>query len=316
MKKNEIRKHYFQDKYVIISPKRGRRPHRTKICKEDEKVGKKCFFCPGEKVKLVYELPNLSGGWLVRVIKNIYPALSLDNKYAYGKQEIIIETPEHNKEIHELSIEHIKKILDVYSERHESLMKLKKVRYVLVFKNEGGKAGESINHAHSQVIALPMLPPLIREEILAIDEYQMKNNSCPYCDIIKNEKKSPRVAWEDKHIFALCPYASESPYGVWFIPKRHVASLHDMNREEKLSLARAMKHTISKIDLLDLSYNYFFHNSVDENNHHMIMKFAPRPNVWAGLELGTGIIINPIPPEGAAKFYRGKLRAKKIIIGR
>ena len=193
MKKNEIRKHYFQDKYVIISPKRGKRPHRTKTCTEDEKMDKECFFCPQNKVKLIYELPNLSGGWLIKVIKNIYPALSLDNKYAYGKQEIIIETPEHKKEIHELPIEHIKKILDVYSERHDSLMKLKKIRFVLVFKNEGGKAGESINHAHSQVIALPMLPPMIREEILAIDEYQMKNNSCPYCDIIKNEGNHPEL---------------------------------------------------------------------------------------------------------------------------
>ena len=172
MKKSEIRKHYFQDKYVIISPKRGQRPHITKICKDDA-TKKECFMCPDGKVKIIYELPNLRGGWLVRVIKNIYPALSLDNKYAYGKQEVIIETPDHNKEIHELSIEHIKKILDVYSERYESLRKLDKIRYVLVFKNEGGKAGESIDHAHSQVIALPMIPPLIKEEINAIDDYTM-----------------------------------------------------------------------------------------------------------------------------------------------
>lgn len=316
MKKSEIRKHYFQDKYVIISPKRGQRPHITKFCTEDENAKKDCFMCPGGKVKIIYELPNLNGGWLVRVIKNLYPALTLDNKYAYGKQEIIIESPDHNKEIHELPIDHIKKILDVYSERYESLKKMDKIRYVLVFKNEGGKAGESIDHAHSQVIALPMVPPLIREEINAIDDYTMEHQSCPYCDIIKDEKKSPRVAWEDKNIFALCPFASEYPYSVWFIPKRHVSSLFDMNQEEKHSLAEAMKHIIGKVESIGLSYNYFFHNSFDDCGHHMVLKLDPRPNVWAGVELGTGIIINSIPPEDAAKFYNGKSKSKKVSIGR
>lgn len=162
MKKNEIRKHYFLDKYVIISPKRGKRPHTTKICQEDPTVSKTCFMCPDAKRKPVYEIHDDKGNWIIRVLNNDFPALSLDNKYAYGKQELVVETPLHNKELHEFPIEHIKKVLDVYSERYESLMKLEKIRYVLVFKNEGGKAGESISHSHSQVIALPMIPPMIR----------------------------------------------------------------------------------------------------------------------------------------------------------
>jgi len=316
MKKSEIRKHYFQDKYVIISPKRGQRPHIVKVCAEDTSKTPECFMCPGGKVNLVYEIPDLKGGWLIRVIKNLYPALSPDNKYAYGRQEIIIESPDHKKEIHELSTEHIKKVLDVYSERYESLIKMKKIRYVLVFKNEGGKAGESIDHAHSQIIALPMVPPLIREEINAVDNYQIENQSCPYCDIIKNEKKSVRVAWEDKNIFVLCPYASEFPYEAWFMPKKHLSSLHDMNRDEKHSLAEAMKHIIEKVESIGLSYNYFFHNSVDDCGHHMILKLEPRPNVWAGLELGTGVIINSVPPEDAAKFYKAKVKPKKVAVGK
>lgn len=304
MKKNEIRKHYFQDKYVIIAPKRGKRPHNVKAAGEKYSVQKSCFMCPGSKEKVVYQIRDDRNGWLVRVLQNAYPALTLDSKYAYGKQEIVVETSEHNKEIHELSIDHIKKILEVYSERFEALSSLPKIRYVLVFKNEGGKAGESIAHAHSQIIALPMLPPLIREEILEVDRYMLENKTCPYCDVIKNEKKSPRVAWEDKNIFVLCPFASESPYGVWFMPKRHVGSLHDMSQEEKSSLAHALKYILAKLDKLDLSYNFFFHNSVEDCGHHMILKLAPRPNVWAGLELGTGVIINTVPPEDAARFYR------------
>lgn len=310
MKKSEIRKHYFQDKYVIIAPKRGQRPHVTKVCKEPEATKKDCFMCKNTKTDLIYEIPDLNGGWALRVMKNKFPALTLENKFAFGKQEIIIETPKHNHEIHELPVEHIVKILDVYSERYEALKRMERIRYVLVFKNEGGKAGESIDHSHSQVIALPMVPPLIRSEINAIDDYMMAHQSCPYCDIINDELKSPRAAWEDKNIFALCPFASESPYGVWFIPKRHVSSLHDMTRDEKRSLAEAMKYIIAKVDSLDLSYNYFFHNSFDDCGHHMLLKLAPRPNVWAGLELGTEVVINSVPPEDAAKFYRGKVKTK------
>ncbi len=304
MKKNEIRKHYFQDKYVIISPRRSKRPHSVDTQEQSKEVNKKCDFCPGGHVKRIYDVKDRAGNWTVRVVKNLFPALTLDNKYAYGKQEVIIESPDHEKEIYELPVEHIKKILDVYSERYESLIKLDRIRYVLVFKNEGGKAGESLQHAHSQVIALPMIPPMIREELLAIDDYMMEKKTCPYCDIVRDEKKSPRVAWEDKNIFALCPFASEYPYEVWFMPKRHVRSLHDMNQGEKNSLAEAMKNILGKIEELGLSYNYFFHNSLEGADHHMVLKLAPRPNIWAGVELGTGVIINTVPPEDAAEFYR------------
>jgi UDPglucose--hexose-1-phosphate uridylyltransferase len=137
-----------------------------------------------------------------------------------------------------------------------------------------------------------------------MDNYIRTHDSCPYCDIIKSEKNGPRVIWEDEHLFVLAPYASESPYGAWFIPKRHVHSIEMLHDNEKESFAHAMKKILSKLDEIDVSYNYFFLNSLDLESHHMVMKLAPRPNIWAGLELGTGIIINPVPPEEAAKFYQ------------
>ncbi len=318
MKKSEIRKHYFLDKYVVISPKRAERPHETKVVKEEIHKKDDCFMCPDGKVDVIYEIKDDKGGWLVRSIKNIYPALSMDNKYAYGNQEIIIETPDHSKDIHELSIEQLKKILAIYEERTESLSKIKGICYVLVFKNEGGRAGESINHTHSQVIALPMVPPVIQDEVVAMETYIMNNHECPYCKVMKDEKKSPRVAWEDKNIFVLCPFASEFPYETWILPKRHLGSLHDMTESEKTSLAHALQYITKKLYLLDdLSYNYFFHNSLPENDHHMLLRVTPRPNIWAGLELGSGVIINAVPPEDAAKFYRLKVsKPNRLIIGR
>lgn len=308
---SEIRKDYFLDKYVIIAPKRNQRPKKVKL-KPTEVNSGDCYFCqpqvdnPENQIQIKDYRFKGDHNWGIKVIGNKYPALTLDNLGAYGVQEIIIETPEHGKELHNFSLEHIVRVLDVYEERYELLMKKPGICYTLVFKNEGGKAGASIPHAHSQVIALPIIPPKLKKEADAVDEYFQKNGTCPYCDIIQSEIGGPREIYSDEHLFVLSPYASESPYGAWFIPKRHVRTIGDLSQAEKLSLARALKMTLSKLDEIDVSYNYFIQNALDLESHHLILRLSPRPNIWAGLELGTGIIINPIPPEEAAKFYKEK----------
>lgn len=309
MEKSEIRKDYFLNRYVIIAPTRSKRP--DKVIRKEEIESLDCYFCPPlvdtpGRETTVLEKKDEHGKWMIKVITNKFPALSIDNLKAYGQQEIVIETPEHKKEMHELSLDHIEEVLEVYIARYKSLIKMDGIRYVLIFKNEGGKAGASIPHSHSQIYALPMIPPRIASDAAAMDDYIRTHDSCPYCDIIKNEKKGPRVIWEDEHLFVLAPYASESPYGAWFIPKRHVHSIDSLTKDEKSSFARALKILLSKLDEIDVSYNYFFLNSLDLESHHMIMKLAPRPNVWAGLELGTGIVINPVSPEKAVKFYQSK----------
>lgn len=308
--KSEIRKDYFLDKYVIIAPKRGQRPKKITV-KPNEMTSSDCYFCrpqvddPDKQIQLKnYNGPD--GKWEIKVIGNLYPALSLDNLSAYGSQEIIIETPEHQKELHELSLEHIVRIFDVYEDRYKHLMSQPGVCYTLVFKNEGGKAGASIPHAHSQLIALPLVPPKLRHEAEAVNRYYDEKGTCPYCDVIKSEAGGPREIYSDEHLFVVAPYASDSPYGAWFIPKRHVRTIGDLEQQEKLSLARALKMTLSKLDEIDVSYNYFLQNALDLEAHHLILKLSPRPNVWAGLELGTGIIINSVPPEEAARFYKSK----------
>lgn len=302
---SEIRKDYFTDNYVIIAPKRNKRPDAIQKIKDDASCTD-CHFCPDN-----IDQPTIlrSGGkgknWKVLVLPNKFPALTLDNHKAFGKQEVIIETPEHNKEINELSLEHIEEILDVYISRFETLRNTKGIKYVLVFKNEGGKAGASMAHSHSQIVALPIVPPMIKGEYQSYANYYLENNTCPYCDIIKNEKKEKtRVIFEDENLFVLSPFASNAPYGAWFIPKRHFRLMSEMTVSEKQSFAKAMKKILGKLDSIDYPYNYFFHNAVNSEDYHMHMKLAPRPNIWAGVELGTGVIINAVPPEDAAKFYR------------
>jgi UDPglucose--hexose-1-phosphate uridylyltransferase len=308
VEKSEIRKDYFLDKYVLIAPKRAKRPRSFKEAGANTKGP--CQFCPeklsdGETV--TYEHKNSEGNWDILGIVNKYSALSLTNNRAYGQQEIIIETREHNHELHEFGEEHIANVVNAYCDRYVALKNTDKIRHVIVFKNEGGKAGASVAHSHSQIIALPLLPPKVAEETEAYSKYRLENASCPYCDILKKESESHRVIWEDENILALSPYASDSPYGVWFIPKRHVRELPDLTYAEKISFAKALKPILAKLDELGIAYNYFFENAVNGEDYHMHLKLAPRPNVWAGLELGTGVIINPIPPEFATKVYRGEI---------
>jgi len=310
MEKSEIRKDYFLDKYVIIAPKRTKRPQRIEKAPEVEAA---CPFCPDRlsvNHEFVYRDNNADGEWEIVSVKNDFPAVSEDNPRAYGSQEVIIETRKHGLDINEFSVEHIIRVLNAYIDRYNALRNLDGIKHVILFKNEGGKSGASLNHTHSQVIALPILPPKIEAEAAAFNKYRLENCSCPYCDVIKKESGKSRVIWEDENLFVLAPYASDSPYGAWFIPKRHIRLIGELNHTEKESIAKALKITLGKLDEMGISYNYFVENAVNSEDYHLNIKLAPRPNIWAGLELGTGVIINPIPPEMAAKVYRGEIKIK------
>ena len=307
MQKSEIRKAYLLNKYVIITPGRLKRPRDVKeqtIIKRIEN----CFFCPDkvDKKNIVDKIPANNKDWQVLSINNIFPAVTLDNKKAYGQQEVIIETPNHNKELSQLSEKHIKQVLEMYSKRTKEIKKNKKINYILCFKNQGSKAGASIVHAHSQVFASQITPPDVQEELQLAQDYMIKNKTCPYCDIIKKEMKSKRKIFEDKYIIAFTPYASEYHYEAWIFPKRHVDNITLLNKVELKSFAKALKIILVKLKKLDLSFNYFLHNVVSDENEHLYLKIQPRDSIWAGVELGSGLVINSIPPEIAAKYYREK----------
>ena len=307
MQKSEIRKAYLLNKYVIITPGRLKRPRDVKeqtIIKRTDN----CFFCPDkvDKKNIVDKISVNNKDWQVLSINNIFPAVTLDNKKAYGQQEVIIETPNHNKELSQLSEKHIKNVLEMYSKRTKKIKKNKKINYILCFKNQGSKAGASIIHAHSQVFASQITPPDMQEELQLAQDYMIKNKTCPYCDIIKKEMKSKRKIFEDKYIVAFTPYASEYHYEAWIFPKRHVDNIALLNQVELKSFAKALKIILVKLKKLDLSFNYFLHNVVSDKNEHLYLKIQPRDSIWAGVELGSGLVINSVPPEAAAKYYREK----------
>lgn len=307
MAKPEIRKDYIQDKYVIIAPKRGKRPHDVEkpVPTRKQPDGKSCPFCPdrlkGKKLTL-----SIGGkkNWDVAVFPNDFPAVSLDNPKAYGYQEVIVETPEHQPELDDLPVSHIVKVFDAYAQRTKSISKNKKIEYILIFKNNGGAAGASLQHAHSQIFATQFLPPHLKDKSQKQQEYKLKNGRCIYCDVIKKESKSPRLIYKDKYVIAICPYASMHNYEAWILPIRHVDNITNLNKNEVNSFAKVLKKILGKVTDLGLPYNYYFHQLIHDEDQHLYMKIKPRGSVWAGVEIGSGLIINPIPPEEAAKYYK------------
>ena len=301
---SELRKAYLLNKYVLITPGRAKRPKDIREQTIIKRTGD-CPFCPKNiDSKIIVDKIEKDGKWQTISIKNIFPAVKLDNEKAYGAQEVIIETRDHVKEMADLSEAEIEDVLRMYAKRTLALSKNKKLDYILCFKNQGSKAGASIVHAHSQVFATNILPPDIREESMLTESYRNKHKSCPYCDIIKKETKSKRKIFEDKFVSAFAPYASEYHYEAWVFTKRHLDNITKLNDSEFKSFAKCLKIILTKLQALDLSFNFFLHQIISDYDQHFYLKIQPRDSIWAGIELGSGLVINSVAPEMAAEYYR------------
>lgn len=308
--RSEIRKDYVQDRYVIISPKRGKRPHdveRPEVVNSQPTTS--CVFCPSE-INKKHALLTLGPkkDWYVKVIKNDFPAVAVDNPKAYGQQEVVIETSNHIVELEDLSLDHMEKVFEAYAHRTRELSKNRKIEYILTFKNNGGKAGASLQHAHSQIFATAFLPPHLFDKSQKALAYKLKHGRSIWADIIEKESTSRRFIWKDDHMIAFTPYASFHNYEVWIMPLKQRDNITELTKNERHSMAKILKHLLHKIGNLHLPYNYYFHQVIHDKDQHMYLKVTPRGNVWAGVEIGSGLIINAISPEDAAAYYRNGLK--------
>lgn len=307
--KSEIRKDYVHERYVIIAPKRTKRPHDIEIPQRSPVKKSDCVFCPKRIDKFNKALLTIKEGrkpWAIKVIANKFPSVSPKYPKAYGYQEVVVETPDHKEELEDLSDGHIAKVLNVYAKRAEEISKDKKIDYLLTFKNYGGAAGASLQHSHSQIFATALLPPRLKEKSQRVQAYKLKTGRCIYCDVIKKERQGPRKVFEDKNMIAFCPWAPTHNYEIWIMPKRHVDNIALLTKPEQLSFAKFLKKVLKKINQLKLPYNYYFHQVVHDEDQHLYIKIKPRGSVWASVEIGAGFIINAVSPEESAKFYRKK----------
>jgi len=309
--KSEIRKDYIHDRYVIIAPRRDQRPRDVEVPQKLNPAKKKdCVFCPQRVDKLNKVILTVKPGeqkpWTVKVIANKFPSVSLDNPKAYGQQEVVIETPNHYDELEDLPVSQVTEIFKVYAKRTEEISRNNKINYILIFKNNGGAAGASLQHAHSQIFATSLLPPRLKDKAQRVQAYKLKTGRCIYCEVIKKERRGPRRVFEDKNLIAFCPWAPTHNYEIWLMPKRHIDNITLLKHDEQISLAKFLQKILKKINQLGLPYNYYFHQVIHDEDQHLYLKIKPRGSVWASVELAAGLIVNPVSPEESAKFYRQK----------
>lgn len=322
--------------WVVVAPKRRARPEefsQAGLVKRKAVAKKKnCPFCEGNEVRFgnptsLLEYPRKRGKWSVRVIPNKYPAF-IDHKpevisrkllypswLSVGSHEVII-TYDHENHTPKQPVWLVEEMLRAYQERILDLKKEKKIKYVHIFVNEGDEAGASIAHPHSQLVAFNFIPERIQKELKGAKEYYQRFKKCIFCDIVKKEKnQKERIVLENENFIAFTPYFSRFPFEIWILPKIHQASFEKINEINRKSLAEILKYSLLKLDkgLGEPAYNYYFHTApvnVDsrqskvDSRYHWHIEIFPRIDIWAGVELGTQVIINTMVPEVAAKFLR------------
>ena len=309
----ELRKDYILDRWVIISPKRGLRPHEFK--EESKVVEGTCYFCPGNEHMTPPEIARRSGSnnqWVIRCFPNKFNAVDLSFPKAYGTHEVIVETPVHGQRLSELSVEHLEKVLEMYAERTSKLSENKKLKYVLIFKNEGPAAGASLAHSHTQLVSMDRVPMLVRYEIAAARKAggNAAKGNCAYCRVWKNEKKAKtRVIYENEYAIVFAPYAPRFTFESWLFVKPHRGSLGEMSEKELHAVADALKHVLVKMDTLlgNPDYNYYLHTAPlrkKDGDLHFHIEICPRLGIWAGFEFGANSFLNSMAPEVAAKALK------------
>jgi UDPglucose--hexose-1-phosphate uridylyltransferase len=228
-----------------------------------------------------------------------------------GAHEVIIETPDHDKTLATMSEVEIERVLSAFRERVRDLKQDRRFRYILLFKNHGGPAGATIEHSHSQLIALPIVPDFVREEVEVARHHFADKERCVFCDIVHQELATGRrIILENADIVALAPYAPRFPFETWLLPRRHGSRFEEAAQREYESLARLLKALLLRINraLESPSYNLIVHSSPfsEETSefYHWHLELMPRLTKVAGFEWGTGFYINPTSPEEAARVLR------------
>jgi UDPglucose--hexose-1-phosphate uridylyltransferase len=267
--------------------------------------------------------PN-SPDWLLRVIPNKFPALRIegslnkegvglyDRMNGIGAHEVIIDTPVHGETLSNMSVRSIQNIFGAFKERVLDLAKDKRFRFTIVFKNHGTIAGASLDHSHSQLISLPVVPKRISEEISGSMNYYRQKDRCIFCDIIAQEQEdNVRVIYENKRFISLSPYASRFPFESWILPKNHESHfVFSSDDDGYRDAADALSMVLKKQDkvLNSPPYNFMIHTaplgSGDMPYYHWHIEIIPRLTKMAGFEWGTGFYINPTPPEEATTYLK------------
>jgi UDPglucose--hexose-1-phosphate uridylyltransferase len=333
---SELRQDLVSGDWVVVATGRAKRPHDF-IQKRAKRKASPKSKCPFEDPQtsgnsdplLVYgkgsaQHPTRKKDWFLQVIPNKYPAFSprtgtcpveqKEGEYKWmegvGSHEIVI-TRDHSKQIGRMSVPEIFLVLKAYHERFMTLKNNPCSKYISIFHNHGPRAGATLAHPHSQIIAIPVIPPDVSNSLRGSQAYFHNNGKCVHCLIIEHEiAQKSRVVYQNEKFVVFCPFVSRTAFEMRIFPIHHQAYFEEINEKDLEILADAFRVAMTKVyvGLKDPDYNFFIHTSPIEDGHfdhyHWHFEILPKTATWAGFELGTGVEISTITPESAAKFFR------------
>ena len=327
---SQLRHNLVTDEWVVVATGRGKRPDDFSSEKEtaEENLSiKECLFCDPatsgqEKDVLIYKTSD--DDWTLRVFPNKFPALTRprngrithneEGPYfmmdGVGYHEVIV-TKDHHKHIGKMEPIMVAELLDAYQTRYLDLMSKKSVRYIEIFHNHGKKAGSSIDHPHSQLIAVPVVSPFTAQELNGAEQYHHANKKCVFCTMIEWELDfGKRLVFENELFVVYCPFASKMAFEMRIVPKKHAPYFERMSDEEKIEAGEALHEAIRKLTTVieGVAFNFYINTAPcdgkDYPHYHWHIEILPRTSIWAGFELSSGMEITAVEPEVAAEYLR------------
>lgn len=337
---SELRQDRTSGAWAIVAPERRRRPGDWARKRDARAVPLKrfdpdCPFCPGNERELpgIIEAVPAKGapGWAVRVVPNKYPAMGAQAAIApakddphvkiagHGFHEVIIESPFHDQTLASFAHGELEAIVAVYHRRYVELCGRKGIKSVVLFRNFGHSAGASLRHPHAQILALNVVPPRLEAMAQFAHAQYDRLGQCVTCAELALEKnEKTRMVETNDDFVLLVPFAAQSPFELWIVPKRHQASFAQMNAGEQSSLASALSHAHRRLGALlgDPDCNLVVESlgAGDEAKaaaaNHWRLRIVPDLVTPGGFELGTGLPINPSLPEEDAATLRAAVIAR------
>ena len=325
---SEIRKDPLTGRGVIIAPERARRPKQLGSAAGADLL-QACPFCPGNEHLTPPESwadrPGESQpdqpGWSVRIVPNKYPAVaeidfevhsrSRNRLPGAGVHEVIIESAPHVVNMAALDEHQLTRIFHAYRERLRTWREDPRWQFRLIFKNQGEHAGATFEHAHAQLIALPLVPADVETELDGARAYYRRSAKCYYCAQIEREVQTgARIVMGNDKFIAFCPQAPRFAFETWILPRIHADAFEASNDESVAALAKISRRVIAALDHLQANppFNFFIQslslNESDQAHYHWQLRLLPQISRAAGFEWGSGMHINPVAPELAAQMLR------------